>query len=1248
MSEPQKKEYDIEEVRELIDIVIITILDCERDAINEHFKPASSIIGHDPESNAPLVYYYSTIKDVREHQWHIATAQVANQGNLDAQSLTIKVIQNFRPSWVLLCGIAGGVAEDDFTLGDVYLTTRVNDLSVSAALEGKQTSFRAAGGPLSVWVESLSTNISAFNQRLDGWNSEQSIGAPRPNIEVAESFNHECYYGENRKEIHDNIAFHFSDTLKNRRPKVISGSAFSNNTLVKDTKLFELWQTFAKDAHTVEMELSGVYNAVRNFGRNTDLMSVRGVSDIVGFKRSPTWTKYACKTAASFLWNLVSAGLLHEQIVALDGEHLVPIIDTDDAYQFMWSSELPDYVRVMQYLPDDLFSDSVKIFSQLISCVTTVNDDLKKLLTNFSDETFCESLWKYILTQSDNNHSLPVFGAPGSGKTSLLSVLALIGRRATRNDSNIHVDYLNLHQYDEIRGMDESETRELIHQALENDISKLLEVINSSTHTLFLFVDGYDQHQRERVPKIHREFFRQIEQLSGIRVLGIGFLDELERKLNIKERRYVIGLPEKKGHYLQLNSISVDQSKQLCKYFLRFHDFLNSAHRGWNHVSMSSNELFRRVKNSDLRRIDLLRLDILATAADNDEMCFSYALDAFLRRRIEFHLSSQCPDPADSVENEMNNISRYLYLRDVAKQDDPSLRYQIRCWKLLSGHPVIWSFFHARYVIMTLTDIGSELPQITEDLLDEEIDQSVEIWQEKQLSGKLFPADTNMHCKWFLNDGRQQSVLAAIVAICKGAEAVPLELTHLCYLLGRFEEHSHEVRNQLANLHAKYFSKDAFERIFTTNQETLELEEAKLHMLQCTLLISQMIVGNKKNRDELCEKFLISMRNKTWRDIACGFHLEYYGDRWFHHDFISNFADRKDPFVPFPRTLDAVEERLLKSMTRRRQPYALFDVELATICALANTRQEHEETNWTEEQLKCRRRVRGIVEKCYKSSNDNVRARPVWAYSRMTYRFLQPNSFTSPFIYLTKLYELKLDTPRSGWMEKLSLQGRVESVADHSWSSMILAELLLPEAPPRDLTEEDNKEYSKSEIIRILLIHDIAEAFTGDRPSDMEGQNPGGEHRSQESNLVEILNNVNMLSGFTGFQKLHIRWSKAEECIGINGRIANFLDKVDALIQLVVYAKWYFSMYSEETKKEAWDKFYTKLSREIGRAAGRDRFLKILKDQCLEWADLEFNSTRQWLQHEEAFAGMFKYYPNIGKRGTRSELVPGKRHKVCQ
>ena len=76
-----------------------------------------------------------------------------------------------------------------------------------------------------------------------------------------------------------------------------TGPIAASDRLVKDPELLIPWLRTARDLRAIEMESAGVYRAVR--GR-CPMLAIRGISDIVGLKRSDAWTKYACASAAAF------------------------------------------------------------------------------------------------------------------------------------------------------------------------------------------------------------------------------------------------------------------------------------------------------------------------------------------------------------------------------------------------------------------------------------------------------------------------------------------------------------------------------------------------------------------------------------------------------------------------------------------------------------------------------------------------------------------------------------------------------------------------------------------------------------------------------------------------------------------------------------------------------------------------------------------------------------------------------------
>jgi len=73
--------------------------------------------------------------------------------------------------------------------------------------------------------------------------------------------------------------------------------------------------------------------------------------------------------------------------------------------------------------------------------------------------------------------------------------------------------------------------------------------------------------------------------------------------------------------------------------------------------------------------------------------------------------------------------------------------------------------------------------------------------------------------------------------------------------------------------------------------------------------------------------------------------------------------------------------------------------------------------------------------------------------------------------FFEKVLELK-NVPRQGWKEKLEIDN-LESVADHSYSTAVMSMIL-----------SDMEGLNTEKIVRMALLHDLAESITGDITPD--------------------------------------------------------------------------------------------------------------------------------------------------------------------
>jgi len=70
------------------------------------------------------------------------------------------------------------------TLGDVVVASELHDFSVRAAVFGRDTTYRAGGGPMAQEVDDFIDLLAGREQDLGNWNEVSVIGQPSPQVDV--------------------------------------------------------------------------------------------------------------------------------------------------------------------------------------------------------------------------------------------------------------------------------------------------------------------------------------------------------------------------------------------------------------------------------------------------------------------------------------------------------------------------------------------------------------------------------------------------------------------------------------------------------------------------------------------------------------------------------------------------------------------------------------------------------------------------------------------------------------------------------------------------------------------------------------------------------------------------------------------------------------------------------------------------------------------------------------------------------
>ena len=276
------------ELKGKVDFGIITIREDEFEAVLQRFPERIGVVSGRRQYNIRQL----AIGD--GDAYTVAIVRCAAQGNGEAQQVANALLDELAPRWLLVVGIAGGAPASEFTLGDVVVSTEVCDFNVGAVLKDGSHEYALQGWVTHPEARKHAANLSAIGDALGAWSSAESISVARPAVQVPPK----GLYGDAdwKRKVKKAVEHHFGGAT--RMPKVTAGAVACSDLVMKDAELFQVWLKIARQVIAVEMESAGVHRAAH--GAQVPVLSIRGISDVVGLPRSPAWTGYACHSAAAF------------------------------------------------------------------------------------------------------------------------------------------------------------------------------------------------------------------------------------------------------------------------------------------------------------------------------------------------------------------------------------------------------------------------------------------------------------------------------------------------------------------------------------------------------------------------------------------------------------------------------------------------------------------------------------------------------------------------------------------------------------------------------------------------------------------------------------------------------------------------------------------------------------------------------------------------------------------------------------
>lgn len=273
-----KREYNY-------DVAILTAVPIEKQAIQNldcHWKKTSPIEGDSTT-------YYECIWRGQNRNLKIITTSLTQMGMVPATALSMKLITNFSPRYIIMPGIAGGV-KDEYEFGDIIIPREVKDYC-----SGKYTTPKS-----DVEIEEAKYNPLKFFIP-----SAQSISTDADIINI---------FTDTFDEVLSSIYKKWPTHSDYKPPRIRTGYMASGDSVVQNGTVIDLLiKSHLRNADGLDMEAYGMYYAAQQSLKPKPIpICMKGISDFSNKDKDDKHQAYAAYISAEFLKYLVVNILQYE------------------------------------------------------------------------------------------------------------------------------------------------------------------------------------------------------------------------------------------------------------------------------------------------------------------------------------------------------------------------------------------------------------------------------------------------------------------------------------------------------------------------------------------------------------------------------------------------------------------------------------------------------------------------------------------------------------------------------------------------------------------------------------------------------------------------------------------------------------------------------------------------------------------------------------------------------------------------
>lgn len=763
----------------------------------------------------------------------------------------------------------------------------------------------------------------------------------------------------------------------------------------------------------------------------------------------------------------------------------------DDLHTFAINNYIKKKMNISHNINQNIYEDFSSLFKPFIKIRKGNQIDLSSNVCIF------EQIYN-VLVNSETNTPIYVNSFAGYGKTEFLSVLyQYLYEKYKNNELKKIPIYVSLHFYNKYIYKNTDDFDKQGSSLLLSHTNELINYLKRNTQKEVVFIiDGTDEFKYPKAD-FYEPFLSLISNLK-IKVNIIG-LRKYINKYNSKYRKEFKFTPSPEI-VISLGQISVSETNKVndvVKYFSKLEKQLG------NIGPESTNEDLERYINNKIKQLELTNIDFFHLFLfskgyqDNYQYVTVKSVSRFYhlylsKCNINFDLAAKLAFKLFNAPDEISNIEK-----------------NTKEWWKVQKHESLRNYLTAYYIIQ-------ELKKYNDDT-------------DKNIFNFVYPTEINSFCKNIINETPNSRSLYNSIKRLYNKVSITAK-THFCYLLGRFKDDNlKEDIKAFLDEERERLHKEIVKVASPLYQKKLNKDDKKILLYYRTICISLIYLGHKKV-NSLYLNLLLS--NPYFDNLNRGFHLEYYGDIKFTPKSPSSL-NNEDFLGSCENTFQKLYANIRNAIIHRNY-YPLFQIELYTLCSLVQHRH-------AKGKLQRDKRVK-ILEIISKKDalHKHISKELIFYIDFIAESLSQRGNFC--VASLKKLYSLK-ELYRTGWKERGISPS--ETVASHVFGALILALFYLPEK----MNKKDG--YSKSKILRMLLVHDLGEAYIGDIPSKKKTSKDQKKEK-EAIYKIDLLKTYNDVSKTINIIEMFEDFSNSNNCT-FNAMIARDFDKLDNLFQLYIY-----------------------------------------------------------------------------------------------